>query len=371
MCMNKAYKYRIYPTTKQRELFLRTFGCCRFLWNIMLSDKISYYKEHNAMLYNTPAQYKNDYPFLKEVDSLALANVQLHLQSAYKNFFSDTSVGFPKFKSKKRSKNSYTTNNQNGTVTIGDGFIRLPKIGKVKAVIHRHAPSNWKLKSATISRESDGSFYVSVLYEYKETAVLPAIDDAKALGLDYKSNGLYMDSNGNCCDMPHYYRNAQKRLANAQRKLKHKTLGSKNYYKQQRRIAKIQRHTANQRKDYLHKLSAEITNQYDIICVESLNMKAMSNKGFGNGKATLDNAYGMFLNMLSYKQTEKGHLLIETDKYFPSSQICHACGHRQKLALSERNFVCPNCGTSADRDHNAAINIKTEGLRIYHEQIVA
>ena len=370
--MNKAYKYRIYPTTAQRELFLRTFGCCRFIWNVMLSDKIAYYKEHGKMLHNTPAQYKDLYPFLKEVDSLALANVQLHLQAAYKNFFADTSVGFPKFKSKKHSKNRYTTNNQNGTVAIGNGFIRLPKIGKVKAVIHRTAPLDWNLKSATVSQESDGCFFVSVLYEYN-TAVNTAssIDESKSIGLDYKSDGLFMDSNGKCCDMPHYYRNAQKRLAKAQRKLRHKTIGSKNYYKQQRRIAKIQKHTANQRKDYLHKLSAEITNQYDIICVESLNMKSMANRGFGNGKATLDNGYGMFLNMLSYKQSDKGHLLIEVVKFYPSSQLCSCCGHRQKLALSDRVYICPECGLVIDRDKNAAINIKTEGLRIYHSKIAA
>jgi len=337
----------------------------------MLSDKIAYYEEHGKMLHNTPAQYKADYPFLKEVDSLALANVQLHLQTAYANFFADKSVGFPKFKSKKHSKKRYTTNNQNGTIRVTDGFIRLPKAGMVKAVIHRTAHEDWCLKSATVSMEGDGTFYVSVLYEYRNEPLFSFIDESKIIGLDYKSDGLYMDSEGMCCDMPHYYRDAHKRLAKAQRKLKHKTAGSCNYNKQQRRIAKIHRHVANQRKDYLHKCSAGITNRYDIICVESLNMRSMANKGFGNGKATLDNGYGMFLNMLAYKQAEKGHLLIETDKFYPSSQLCHVCGYRQKLKLSDRTYICPICHTVTDRDLNAAINIKSEGLRIYHAMISA
>lgn len=378
--MNKAYKYRIYPTIEQKQFFIKTFGCCRFIWNVMLSDKIDHYAQTGKNLAVTPAAYKKQYPFLKEVDSLALANVQIQLQEAYANFFQNKNVGFPKFKSKKHPKRSYTTNNQNGTVKICDNSIRLPKIGFIPAVIHRQAPDNWELKSATISQEHDGSFYCSVLYEYEHTVPAhSAFTISDTIGLDYKSDGLYMDSDGNCADMPHYYRKAQKKLARQQRSLSRKVgndkgeVKSKNYQKQLRKVNKLHRHVANQRKDFLHKLSAEITNQYGVICVEDLHMRTMSNKGFGNGKATFDNGNGMFLSMLAYKQADKGHFLIHVDKYYPSSQLTYCCGALcpEMKNLKLRRITCPVCGQSRDRDYNAALNIKAEGYRIYQEIIAS
>jgi putative transposase len=188
-----------------------------------------------------------------------------------------------------------------------------------------------------------------------------------ALGLDYKSDGLYVDSEGNDCDMPHYYRLSQDKLAKSQRKLKHKTIGSNNYRKQQKKIAKIYSYIANQRKDFLHKKSTEIAIQYTCVCVVNLNMRSMANKGFGNGKATLDNGYGMFVNFLEYKLKDRGGYLIKVDKWFPSSQLCHWCGYRSKNLkdLRIRKWDCPHCGHKGiDRDWNSAINIKIEGLRI-------
>lgn len=197
--MNKAVKYRLYPTTEQKIMFVKTFGCCRKVYNLMLADKIACYKKTKSFGKQTPAMYKAEYPFLKEVDSLALANVQLNLQSALKNCFDKSRKrqnGFPKFKSAKHSRKSYTTNNQKGTVAIiDDRYIKLPKIGKIKAVIHRKPDADWTIKSATISQDSDGKFYVSILFEY-EKAITPAIISDNAVGIDYKSDGLYMDSNG-------------------------------------------------------------------------------------------------------------------------------------------------------------------------------
>ena len=167
---NKSIKYRIYPTTEQSIMFAKTFGCCRKVYNLMLTDKIAYYKATGKSIQTTPAQYKDEYPYLRDVDSLALANVQLNLQAAYKNFFDKkrkVRCGFPKFKSRK-ARNSYTTNNQKGTIAIiDDKYIKIPKIGKVKAVIHRKANADWKIKSATISKEGDGSYYISVLFEFE------------------------------------------------------------------------------------------------------------------------------------------------------------------------------------------------------------
>lgn len=384
--MNKAIKYRIYPTTEQITFFLKTFGCCRKVWNLMLADRISYYEQNGKKLNNTPAMYKKGHPYLREVDSLALANVQLNLNAAYNNFFRDKKIGFPKFKSSKHSRKSYTTNNQNGTVRLCGNSIKLPKVGIIKAKIHRQPNSDWSLKSATVSLTSDGKFYVSVLFEYEDKIVSVPVTD-NAIGLDYKSNGLYMDSNGSIGSTHKYYRESIDKLNKAQRKfsrmIEHNIIGYKNSTKggrmpiyrkplsechniqrQKKIIAKIHRHIANQRLDNLHKLSTKITNSYDVICIETLDMKAISNKGFGNGKATMDNGYGMFTKMLEYKAQDRGKHLVKVDKWFPSSQLCSCCGNRKHLTLTERTYSCSFCGISLDRDINAAINIRNEGLRL-------
>ena len=376
--MNKAIKYRVYPTTEQSIMFAKTFGCCRKVYNLMLSDKIEGYKLTGKFPTVTPAKYKNDYPYLREVDSLALANKQMDLQKAFRNTFSKSRKkknGFPKFKSAKHSRKSYTTNNQKGTVAIIDNkCIKLPKIGKVKAVIHRVPDDSWTIKSATVSQESDGKYYISVLFEFDNAINLYVADKTNAIGLDYASDGLYVDSNGNTGTNHKYYRESHDKLAKAQRKLsrmqgsKKYEVKSNNYIKQLRKVNKIRRHIANQRLDNLHKISTKIANSYDVVCVESLDMKAMSNHGFGNGKATLDNGYGMFLSMLEYKLSDRNKYLIKVDKWFPSSQICHCCGkiHPEMKNLTIRTMKC-DCGLTISRDQNAAINILKEGLRLLTE----
>ena len=373
--MNRAIKYRIYPTTEQKIMFAKTFGCCRKVYNLMLADKIEGYKATGKFPTVTPAKYKKDYPYLKEVDSLALANKQMDLQAAFRNRFSKSrkkNNSFPKFKSAKHSRKAYTTNNQKGTVAImDDKYIKLPKIGKVKAVIHRVPDGNWIVKSATVSQESDGKYYISMLFEFDNTVNTYIADKTNAIGLDYVSDGLYMDSNGNVGTNHKYYRESHNKLAKAQRKLscmqgskKHEDK-SNNYIKQLRRVNKIHRHIANQRLDNLHKISTEIANQYDVVCMETLNMHSISNKGFGNGKATMDNGYGMFLTMLEYKLADRGKYFVKVDKWFPSSQICSKCGsiHKEMKDLSIRIIKC-ECGFTINRDKNAAINIKNEGLRM-------
>ena len=376
--MNRAIKYRVYPTTEQSVMFAKTFGCCRKVYNLMLSDKIEGYKLTGKFPMVTPAKYKAEYPYLKEVDSLALANKQLDLQEAFRNTFSKSrkkNNGFPKFRSAKHSRKSYTTNNQKGTVAIiGNKYIKLPKVGKVKAVIHRIPDSSWTIRSATVSQESDGKYYISVLFEFCNAINTYVADRTNAIGLDYASDGLYVDSNGNIGSNHKYYRESHYKLAKAQRRLsrmqgskKHEAK-SKNYIKQLRKVNKIHRHIADQRLDNLHKISTEIANQYDVVCVESLNMRSMANRGFGNGKATLDNGYGMFLSMLEYKLSDRNKYLVKVDKWFPSSQICHCCGtlHPEMKNLAIRIMRC-NCGLTISRDQNAAINILNEGLRLLTE----
>ena len=375
---NKAIKYRVYPTTEQIIMFAKTFGCCRKVYNLMLSDKVESYKSTGKFATVTPAKYKKDYPYLKEVDSLALANKQLDLQEAFRKRFSKSCKkknGFPKYKSAKHSRKTYTTNNQKGTVAIIDNkYIKLPKIGKVRAVIHRIPDGDWVIKSATVSQEPDGKYYVSVLFEFDNIINPYVADKTNAIGLDYASDGLYVDNNGNVGTNHKYYRESYDKLAKEQRKLS-RMQGSKkgeakshNYIKQLRKVNKIHRHIANQRLDNLHKISTEIANQYDVVCVESLNMRSMSNKGFGNGKATLDNGYGMFLSMLEYKLSDRSKYLVKVDKWFPSSQICHRCGtlHPEMKNLVIRTMKC-DCGLTISRDQNAAINILQEGLRLLTE----
>lgn len=369
---NKAIKYRLYPTTEQKIYFSKCFGCCRKIWNLMLCDREQSYKETGKSVKNTPASYKSEYTYLKEVDSLALANVYLDLELAYKSFFNKKS-GYPKYKSLKKSRKSYTTNNQNRTIDITDNAIKLPKVGFVKAKIHRQPKSDWKLKSATIFQTTDGLYFVSVIFEYEEN-IDKTTNFGNCIGLDYKSDGLYMDSFGNVGTNHKFYRESHKKLAKEQRRLSRK-IGSKknekksnNYLKQLKNVNKIHRHIANQRLDNLHKKSNEIANRYDVVCVENLNMRNMSNKGFRNGKATMDNGYGMFLNFLAYKLNDRGKYFIKVDKWYPSSQICSVCGSKKKLALNERTYIC-ECGNTIDRDLNAAINIKREGLRLLKEMV--
>ena len=375
---NRAIKYRVYPTTEQATIFTKTFGCCRKVYNLMLSDKIEGYKATGKFPTVTPAKYKDEYPYLREVDSLALANKQMDLQEAFRNRFSRSRKkknGFPKYKSAKHSRKAYTTNNQKGTVAIIDGkYIRLPKVGKVQAVIHRIPDDGWSIKSATVSQESDGKYYISVLFEFENAANPYVADKTNAIGLDYASDGLYVDSNGNVGTNHKYYRESHDKLAREQRRLsrmqgsKKHEVKSNNYIKQLRKVNKIHRHIANQRLDNLHKISTEIANQYDVVCVESLNMRSMANHGFGNGKATLDNGYGMFLSMLGYKLADRNKYLIRVDKWFPSSQICHCCGmlHPEMKDLAIRTMKC-DCGLTISRDRNAAINILQEGLRLLTE----
>ncbi len=373
---NKAIKYRIYPTTKQKMMFAKTFGCCRKVYNRMLSDKIVCYKTTKSFGKQTPAMYKKEYPFLKEVDSLALANVQRNLESAFQNCFSKLrkkNNGFPQYKSAKHSRKSYTTNNQKGTVAIIEGkYIKLPKICKIKAVIHRIPEKDWIIKSATVSQESDGNYYISILFEYADTVNTYIVDKNNAIGLDYASDGLYVDNNGSTGSHHKYYRESHDKLAKAQRRLsrmkgsKKNEAKSNNYIKQLNKVNKIHRHIASQRLDNLHKKSTEIANRYDVVCVESLNMRSMSNKGFGNGKATMDNGYGMFLSMLEYKLSDREKYLVRVDKWYPSSQICSWCGNHNALLknLAVRKWDCPSCGSHHNRDVNAAKNILQEGLRL-------
>ncbi len=354
--MLKAYKYRLYPTKQQEEYFTNCFGCARFIYNQMLSDKIDHYKETKEMLKNTPAQYKKEFPFLKEVDSLALANAQQNLNKAYKNFFRDKSVGFPKFKSKHKSKASYTTNNQGGNIRIEDGKIKLPKIGFVK--LHQHRTFDGDIKSCTISMNKSGKYFISILVE--STDELPELVERK-IGIDLGVSDFAITTNdlGESVkyDNPKHLYKSEMKLKKAQRSLSRKQKGGKNRNKARIRVAKKHEKIANQRKDFLHKLSKKITDENQVIVIETLVSKNLM-KNHKLAKSIGDAGWYEFVRQLEYKAKQKGRTIIKADRFYPSSQICSACGHRDgKKPLHIREWNCPNCDKHLDRDINASKNL--------------
>jgi putative transposase len=343
-------------------MFAKTFGCVRFIYNKMLGDKINHYEETKQKLNNTPAQYKSEYEWLKEVDSLALANAQLNLQTAYNNFFKSKSIGFPKFKSKRNNHRSYTTNNVNGNIELSDGFLKLPKVGKIKVKQHRQIPDDYILKSVTVNQMPSGKYYASVLYEYEQ--IVEPVEINSTIGLDFSMSELYIDSNGKEAQYNRYYRRSLAKLQKMSRSLSKMKKFSNNWYKQKRKIAILHEKIACQRKDFLHKESRQIANAYDLVGVEDLNMKAMS-QALNFGKSVADNSFGMFRTLLKYKLEEQGKYFVTIDKWYASSKLCHKCGYKNDdLTLSVREWFCPNCQASHDRDTNAAINIKNEAVRL-------
>ncbi len=370
--MNKAYKYRLCPNKEQAILINKTIGCVRFVYNQMLANRKTVYEQYKEdkealklQKYSLPASYKKEFVWLKEVDSLALANAQMNLQTAYKNFFRDKSVGFPKFKSKHHDRKSYTTNNQKGTIRlIDDKTIRLPKLKDVHIKLHRQLPQDAVIKSATISQTPTGKYYISILVEFEADIepITPTVETV--LGLDYSSKSLYIDSESVNAEYPRFYRKAEAKLKKAQRKLSKRKKGSKNRDKQRQKVAKLHEKVANQRKDFLHKLSRQITNAYTAIAIEDLNMRGMA-QGLNLAKSTNDNGFGMLKTFLAYKLAEQGKQLVTVDKWYPSSKLCHVCNYKNtELTLADRVWTCPDCHTEHDRDINAAINIKNEGCRL-------
>ncbi|MDR0269379.1 RNA-guided endonuclease TnpB family protein [Paenibacillus sp.] len=363
---NKAYKFSLYPTHEQEQLLAKTFGSVRFVYNKMLAERKETYeqfKNDKKLLKKqklpTPAKYKSEYPWLTEVDSLALANAQLNLQKAYQNFFSGRAK-FPKFKNRK-ARQSYTTNRVNDIMLL-DGYIKLPKLKLVKMKQHREIPSHHLIKSCTVSQTKTGKYYVSILTEYKHK---PEEKEVQAvIGLDFSMNGLFVDSHeGKTANYPRFYQQALEKLAREQRILSHRKIDSNRWHKQRLKVAKLHEKVAHQRKDFLHKESYTLVKQYDCVVIEDLSMKGMS-QALHFGKSVADHAWGKFTTYLEYKLKEQGKKLIKIDKWFPSSKTCSSCGLiRESLSLSERTFRC-ECGFVADRDWNASINIKNEGLRI-------
>ena len=296
--MLMAYKYRMYPNKEQQKYFAKTFGCVRFIYNRMLSDKIKYYNETKQKLNNTPAQYKKEFEWLKEVDSLALANAQMNLQKAYNNFFKRPEAGFPKYKTKKNHNHSYTTNNQKGSISISDRYIKLPKIGLVR--IKKHRDFDGIIKSATISQVPSGKYFVSVLVE---TEHIPMESTSCMVGIDLGIKDLLITSDGEKKENPKYFKKYEDKLAKEQRKLSHKKKGSKNWDKQRIKVARIHEKIHNNRIDNLHKISHELVSENQVIVSEDLAVSNMV-KNHNLAKSIQDCGWSELTRQITYKSTD-------------------------------------------------------------------
>ena len=372
--IKRTYRFRIYPNPSQKELIEKTLGCCRQVYNDFLSMCIeSYEANHNRItskydLIKLLPEYKNTFPYLKEVDSIALQQTVIHLYDAYMNFFRHNAA-FPKFK-KKKNDYGYMTMNINNSIRFIEDDIQIPKLGRVRVRLHRHLPESFKFTMVSVSRKGK-YYYVSLMgeedyYDYGEY-IEESLDPNNSIGLDFSIKHFFVDSNGNHQDMPTYYQDSLIKLAKEQRKLSRMKKDSSHYKKQLLRVRNLHEHIANQRKDFLHKASRKLANTYDYVFVENLDLQEMSERKdkLKLGISIFDLGYGIFLNYLKYKLEWLNKNFVKVDRYFPSSQLCSCCNYRKTdLTLSQRSWICPECRTKHNRDLNAAINIKKEGIRM-------
>ena len=358
--------YRIKPTIKQKELIEKTFGCTRQMWNTLLSERdqiYDLYGEYPELLkdykYNNPAVIKHFYKYMYEVDSQALTTSWLNLKKAYTNFFKGTHDK-PVLKSRHKPVQSYTTHTINNNIRLEGKKLKLPKLGWVRIKLHRALPADSIIKAATIKREC-GKYYVSLRIQYEHET--PEQIRSTIIGLDYSLRHLYVASDGTFGEYPMYYKNSQQKLAKAQRILSRRKKGSKRWEKQKHKVQRVYQHIKNQRKDFLHKASRYLVDNYDIICIEDLDLIDMTKtKHFR--KSISDTSFGSFTRYLDYKTKDEGKTLVKIHKYYPSSKTCHICDEYNDIPLSQRTYTC-DCGNKMDRDLNAAINIVTQGLLKY------
>ena len=335
----------------------------------MLDAKIKYYEATKQTLHITPASFKADKAFLKEVDSLALSNAQLNLEKAFNKFF-DNKTGYPRFKSKHKCRWSYTTNNQRNkknpekdSIRFNGSRIKLPKIGYVKIVEHRSHEG--VIKSVIVSKERSGEYYASVLCETEQSEPLTVID--KVVGIDLGLHDLVVCSDGTKIEAPKHFRKAEHNLAKRQRAFSRTQKGSNGHEKARLKVARCHQKIKNQRKDFLQKLSTKLIKENQIICLEDLSVKGMErNKNLA--KSVIDASFSKFVSMLEYKAEWYGRKIIKIDRFYPSTQLCSGCGYKNASikgfrGLKFREWVCPLCGEVHDRDLNASRNILKEGLK--------
>lgn len=362
-------EYRIYPTKKQQIQIIKTFGCVRFVYNKMLKFRIDYYQQTGETYSKYDCNFwvnkvlKDEYKWLRDVDKFALTHAVFNMDNAYQRFFNEW-AGFPRFKKKNIGTETYTTNFTNNNIVVNyyNNKIKLPKLGYVKAKVHTEITG--KIKNATIKRKPSGKFFVSITYEVLDDSLLLSETD-KIVGLDLGIKDLVITSDGIKYKNPHTLLKYQSRLKKLQRKLSRQQKGSNNYNKTREKIAICYEKINNIRKDNLHKVSHEVISKNQVIIVETLKSKNLM-QNHNLAKSIADAAWYELIRQLEYKARWYGRTLIKIDTFYPSSQLCHACGEKNPITknLGVREWVCPNCHTKHDRDINAAINILEEGLRI-------
>lgn len=371
MVQYSTIKARLYPNQQQVELFENTFGCCRYIWNRMLADQQRFYLETDKHFIPTPAKYKKEAPFLKEVDNQALTQEYNKLTQAFRVFFkSPETFGYPKFKKKKTDRDSFTACNhefESGpTIYITKDGLRLTKAGIVTARFPRRPRNGWKLKRVTVEKTKSGKYYAYILYEYtvkEPKAVVPTAETT--LGLKYSMSHFYAADDGSIANDPHWLKQSQEKLAKLQRRLNRMQPGSKNYQETVQKYREFHEHISNQRRDFIHKESRRIANAWDAVCMRGDSIQEVSRKNILPGNA-LDAGFGMFRECLRYKLARQGKPLILVDRYISTTRICSACGQVRADNPHRRvTWTCPKCGTRHNREVNAAKNIKAQGLAQY------
>ena len=421
--MHKAEKYAIDPkslTDDIRTFFLKNMGCSRKVYNLFVGflydalEKAGYTGNDVLPDIKLPevTTFKAEYLFLKEADSLALANEKLNFQKAIRRFneehdhktYTASAIrrdksgkealsfrglkGMPKFHSKAQGYFSYTTNCQypaegkslkNPTIRLEKKTLYLPKLKSgIRLIIHRPLPENAVIGNVTISMDTNGRFYAAVEYSYiieidmqlrdaalsGDASIIPALS---FLGLDYSQPDFYVDSEGRKANYPHYYRLSEEKLARLQRRLSHMQKNSCNYQKQLKEIRKLHTKIRNQRLDFVRKEAAYLASRYDVVVVEDIDLRAMG-QALTLGKNLHDNGFGMFRDILARKLEVKGSVLVKVDRFYASTKTCSCCGEKNpEVRLGMSRWICPVCGTAHIRDENAAINICEEGKRVFLE----
>lgn len=371
----KGYKYRLKPTEAQINIFSQTFGCVRKIWNVLLD-------EAKNGKFRKITEIKEEYPYMKLVDSQALTSTWKYLNQTFKQV-AHKKCGYPNFKAKNYSSKTYTTHSDCSNLKIKSKRIYLRKVGDVKIVMHRDLPKDSKIKHATISRVAD-EYYISLTVEYTKVVKTKKQDIIYMLGLDYSPSLLYVDQEG---ESPKHIEQFIKEIKTCELKIKklskimsRREKGSQNWIKARTKLQKEQLHIKNKRRDFYHKESRRIANLYDVVCIEDLDLKSMGEKPEYNPEINIDikeatkakrgrknmfrAGYRIFTTMLEYKLKEKNKELIKVNRYFASTKTCPICKHTQDMPTEIRTYKCEECGHVMERDQNAALNLILEGFRI-------